>query len=207
MAATEGADEEEGALVPPALPKLREEPDTAVAQAGASAFCFSGVLNPLTLMLAAGGHVPACPRADALLPEAAAAADDDDDDTAAVDSGRVVHNVPDSRVAGRQNCAGLSSKALGVTPSSSVGCWGADRWGGADGWGVSEAPMLLPASMACVGCAWDKSCRLESLLAPGLCFPPFDLLLLVALSMLSTLGLRCTELPGVNVVFKEGLRA
>ena len=88
LAAAEGAEEEEGVLMPPALPKPREEPDTAVAQAGASAFCFSGVLKPLTLTLAAGGgHVRACPQADVLLPEAVAAAEDDNDDSpAAVDS-------------------------------------------------------------------------------------------------------------------------
>lgn len=86
LAAAEGAEEEDGMLMPPALPKLGKGPDTAVAQAGGSAFCFSGVLNPLTLRLAAGGHVWAWPQADALLPEAAAAAAaTDDDNPAAVD--------------------------------------------------------------------------------------------------------------------------
>ena len=89
LAAAGAVEEEDGVLMPPALPalpKLREGPETALAHAGASAFCFSGVLKPLTLRLAAGGHVRACPQADALLTEAVAAAADGGDSPAAVDS-------------------------------------------------------------------------------------------------------------------------
>lgn len=98
---------EEGVQVPPALPKLRGGPDTGVPHTGASTFCLSGVLNPLTLKLAAGRPVWACPQADGLLPKDAAA-----DGPAA--SGWLVGPGVDSWGAGTQDCAGLSIQEPGL---------------------------------------------------------------------------------------------